>query len=35
MSGQVAMDKLKLGDGFAEGVTQGPIINKAQFDKVI
>ncbi|XP_023346024.1 succinate-semialdehyde dehydrogenase, mitochondrial isoform X2 [Eurytemora carolleeae] len=31
---KVAMDKLVLGDGFADGVTQGPIINKAQFDKV-
>ena len=28
------MSKLRLGDGFDEGVTQGPLINKAQFDKV-
>ena len=28
------MDKLVLGDGFQEGVTQGPLINQSQFNKV-
>ena len=28
------MDKLVLGDGMTEGVSQGPIINRSQFDKV-
>ena len=28
------MDNLVLGDGLTEGVSQGPIINKSQFDKV-
>ena len=28
------MDKLVLGDGFTEGVTQGPLVNRAQFNKV-
>ena len=28
------MDKIVLGDGFVDGVTQGPLINKPQFDKV-
>jgi hypothetical protein len=28
------MEKLVLGDGFQEGVTQGPLINKSQFNKV-
>jgi len=31
---KVAVSKIRLGDGFDEGVTQGPLINKAQFDKV-
>lgn len=29
-----AMDKLVLGDGLADGVSQGPIINQSQFNKV-
>ena len=29
-----AVGKLKVGDGFAEGVTQGPLINRAAVDKV-
>jgi hypothetical protein len=28
------MEKLVLGDGFQEGVTQGPLINLSQFKKV-
>ena len=28
------MEKLVLGDGFQEGVTQGPLVNKSQFTKV-
>ena len=31
---KAAMDNLVLGDGLTEGVSQGPIINKSQFDKV-
>jgi len=31
---KVAMDKLVLGDGMTDGVSQGPIINRSQFDKV-
>jgi len=31
---KIEMNKLVLGDGFIDGVTQGPLINKTQFDKV-
>ena len=31
---KAAMDNLVLGDGMKDGVSQGPIINKSQFDKV-
>lgn len=31
---KVAMDKLVLGDGMTDGVSQGPIINRSQFDKI-
>jgi len=31
---KTAMDKLVLGDGATEGVTQGPLINQSQFTKV-
>lgn len=31
---KAAMEKLVLGDGFQEGVTQGPLINQSQFKKV-
>eukprot|EP00088_Acartia_fossae_P000692 TRINITY_DN10281_c0_g1_i1.p1 TRINITY_DN10281_c0_g1~~TRINITY_DN10281_c0_g1_i1.p1 ORF type:complete len:528 (-),score=92.19 TRINITY_DN10281_c0_g1_i1:309-1847(-) len=31
---KTAMDNLVLGDGLAEGISQGPIVNKSQFDKV-
>ena len=29
-----AVNKLKVGDGFADGVTQGPLVNRAAVDKV-
>ena len=29
-----AVSRLKLGDAFEEGVTQGPLINKLALDKV-
>jgi succinate-semialdehyde dehydrogenase len=31
---RAAMDSLVLGDGLTDGVSQGPIINKSQFDKI-